>query len=114
METVGGKFLPRVEDYQHHEHQRNGKPEDIPDIYEKATPTTYLHDAVPPFLILHGTEDAAVPIIQNDLFYEDLVQAGISADYYIIEGGWHGSPHFYQPEIKELILAFLNQHLAAK
>ena len=89
----------------------NGKPDDIPEIYEKATPSTYLHKDVPPFLIMHGSEDTTVPMVQNDLFYEDLVKCGIRADYYIIEGATHGSPHFYQPEIKALVLDFLNKSL---
>jgi len=90
----------------------NGKPDDIPEIYAKATPSTYLHKDVPPFLILHGTEDFVVPIAQNDIFYEHLIEHGISADYYAVEGGAHGSAHFYQPEIKKIVLDFLNKTLA--
>lgn len=86
----------------------NGKPDDIPEVYEKATPTTYMRPGLPPFLILHGTNDKAVPINQNDLFYEDLVKAGGYVDYYIIEGARHGGPEFYQPEVKKIILDFLN------
>lgn len=89
----------------------NGKPEDIPEVYEKATPTTYMRAGLPPFLILHGTEDKAVPIIQNDLFYEDLVKAGTDVDYYRVVGAGHGGPEFYQPEVKRIILDFLNKHL---
>lgn len=87
----------------------NGKPDDIPEIYEKATPTTYVREGLPPFLILHGTKDAAVPVIQNDLFYEDLVKVGTDVDYYVIEGAGHGSPEFYQPEVKKIILDFMDK-----
>lgn len=89
----------------------NGKPEDIPEVYRKATPSTYMRKGLPPFLILHGTDDKAVPIIQNDLFYEDLVQAGGDVDYYRVAGAGHGGPEFYQPKMKKIILDFMNKYL---
>lgn len=92
----------------------NGKPEDIPEVYRKATPSNYMRKGLPPFLILHGTEDKAVPIIQNDLFYEDLVQAGAQVDYYRVIGAGHGGAQFYQPEMKKIILDFLNRHFMPK
>ena len=63
---------------------------------------------------MHGDKDALVPVLQNDLFYEDLKAAGGVVDYYILEGGGHGSPHFYQPEVKQIVLDFLNQYMPAR
>lgn len=89
----------------------NGKPDDIPEVYRKATPTTYMRKGLPPFLLLHGTEDKAVPVIQNDLFYDDLLNAGTDVDYYRVIGAGHGGPEFYQPEVKKIILDFMNKYL---
>ena len=88
----------------------NGKPDDIPEIYRKATPTTYVRKGLPPFLLLHGTDDKAVPVIQNDLFYDDLLEAGTDVDYYRVIGAGHGGPEFYQPEVKKIILDFMNKY----
>lgn len=89
----------------------NGKPEDIPETYKKATPTTYVREGLPPFLLLHGTDDKAVPVIQNDLFYDDLKGAGTEVDYYRVIGAGHGGSEFYQPQIKRIILEFMNKYL---
>lgn len=88
-----------------------GKPDEIPELYEKASPVCYIRKGLPPFLLLHGSNDKMVPQIQNDLFYEKLIESGNEADYYIIEDAGHGADEFYQPEIKKIVLEFLDKHL---
>lgn len=65
----------------------------------------------PPFLILHGSADRTVPIIQSERFYDALHKNGIRSDFYVLEGAGHGEDCFYTDEIKERILLFLNEVL---
>jgi acetyl esterase/lipase len=67
----------------------------------------------PPFLLLHGSADDLVKVEQSEMFYQALNQAGVSVDFYVIEGANHGDVHFVQIEIKEIILEFLNKTLGA-
>ena len=62
-----------------------------------------------PFLILHGTNDCTVPIEQSNKLYEKLQEKGVYVEYYQILGAGHGEDIFYQKEIKELVLTFLNK-----
>lgn len=63
----------------------------------------------PPFLILHGTEDALVDIrTQSDAFYERLRALGVPVTYYRLQGAGHGDDAFYQDAIKEKILRFMH------
>ena len=77
----------------------------------KASPITYITQKTPPFLILHGTADDAVPISQSDTLYEALKEKGVTAEYLKIAGAGHATSHFIQEEIKERILDFLKRHL---
>lgn len=76
----------------------------------RASAINYVTPETPPFMILHGTEDMGVNIArQSDVFYDKLAANGVRTEYYRLEGEGHGADAFYQPEIKEKILAFLNE-----
>lgn len=76
---------------------------------DRASAITYVNPDTPPFMLLHGTEDAGVDIAhQSDAFYDKLVENGVKVEYWRLEGEGHGADAFYQPEIKERIIAFLN------
>lgn len=76
--------------------------------------TKFITGQTPPFLILHGDADTIVPVSQSQLLYDALQAAGVQSDFYIFEGAEHADAPFTQDETKELILAFLQQVLAAK
>lgn len=61
----------------------------------------------PPFLIFHGETDDLVPVSQSDTLYEHLCQAGVRADYYVLEQESHGADAFYQKEIMEIVWKFV-------
>lgn len=71
-------------------------------------------DAAPPFFIAHGTDDPLVPIAHSDLLYDRLVQHGIPVEYHPIEGASHAGSQFYQEELRERILGFLERALECK
>ena len=55
---------------------------DRPDLYKEASPMEYVDSNDPPTLILHGTSDDLVPIIQSDRLKARLDSLGIPCVYY--------------------------------
>lgn len=66
----------------------------------------FVRESLPPFLLLHGTEDQRVYIERSDYLYEQLQAKNVSVEYYILDGASHASAHFSQPEVKQIILSF--------
>lgn len=63
-----------------------------------------------PMMILQGTADVLVhPDKHSDLLYDALEKAGAPVDYYLIEGADHAAAEFYQDEMKEVMLEFMNR-----
>lgn len=56
-----------------------------------------------------GSADPLVPIAQSERFYELLTQNGVDAEYYILDGGSHGTGEFYQSNIMDRVTAFLDR-----
>ena len=58
--------------------------------WASASPLTYANAGAPPFLIVHGDADEAVPVEQAELFYQALHQAGAPVEKIILHNGSHG------------------------
>ena len=43
--------------------------------------------------------------------YKRLVDAGVEANRYVIAGASHGGPLFNQPQVVDIMVNFLNEHL---
>ncbi len=56
----------------------------------EASPITYVHKNMPPYLLIHGTEDAAVPFNLSVKMCEKMRQAGASCEVFPVEGAPHG------------------------
>ena len=56
----------------------------------EASPHTYLSKKTPPFLVIHGTEDAAVPYEQAKLHVELFRKHGIPVELITVQDGVHG------------------------
>jgi alpha-L-fucosidase 2 len=81
----------------------------------EASPVMYLRRGAPPFLLIHGDRDRAVPIAQSTHLQMALQDAGVSCDLMIIEHGGHGTGRWHTiPAIRnweaELVL-WLNSKL---
>ena len=82
-----------------------------------ASPVTYAHKGAPPFLIVHGDMDDAVPVEQAECLYAALSKAGAPVDKIILHHGGHGlepvgGEMFPSAETAfGMILAFLARHL---
>ena len=76
---------------------------------DKASAIQYVSEETPPFMILHGTEDAVVPMAQSEKLYNTLQKAGIPCEIAVVEGAAHGDDLFYQDEMTDLVLSFLDR-----
>lgn len=61
-----------------------------PNLVQAANPVNYARPEAPPFLILHGLSDAAVPSHQSELLYEALASHHNDVTLYLVKGLGHG------------------------
>ena len=69
--------------------------EENPELWAKASPSTYVGPESAPFLFLHGTDDQSVPYWQSVDMMDALKAAGVSAEIFTAEGADH--PFFLGP-----------------
>ena len=63
----------------------------------------------PPIMILQGLDDSLVdPKVHGEVLYDALEAKGARVEYYLVEGANHADHHFYQDEMKEIVLEFMN------
>ena len=80
----------------------------VPTLVQQANPIAYVKPGLPPFLILHGLSDRAVPHSQSVLLYEALAAAGGEAQLALIPGIGHG--FFNRPHIDDAGPRTLTMH----
>jgi dipeptidyl aminopeptidase/acylaminoacyl peptidase len=79
----------------------------------EASPITYVTSQVPPFLLIHGDKDSAVPLDQSKRFQSALKAAGARCDLIVIPGGphstgaWHHIPGV--PDWEKQMVQWLNR-----
>jgi dipeptidyl aminopeptidase/acylaminoacyl peptidase len=88
----------------------------IPRIAERvreASPITYVHAGMPPFLIQHGRLDHLVPMQQSVLLAEAIEErAGRDrVEFEILEHAGHGDPLFEADGNMSRVFAFLDRNL---
>lgn len=74
-------------------------------VLREASAATYVKKGLPPFLLIHGTKDEAVPYDQSVKFNTLLKAAGVKTEFYTVENGIHGvinweknpEQHSYKP-----------------
>jgi len=64
---------------------------DDPDaaLLREASPIQYVSGDEPPFLILHGEQDSAVPVAQAQVFYQKLIDSGVDAELVVVRNANH-------------------------
>lgn len=82
---------------------------DHPDRAERASPAAYVDGDEPPFLVVHGSHDGAVPRAQSDRLVAALGGAGDEVTYHVVAGAGHGE--FDDPAVPELVDGFFDRHL---
>lgn len=81
------------------------------DKAERANPIAYVSKDDPPFLILHGDQDATVPFNQSELLADALRKAGLDVTFQPVKGAGHGGPQFSSEENRKLVEEFFDKHL---
>jgi acetyl esterase/lipase len=74
-------------------------------VLREASAATYVKKGLPPFLLIHGTKDEAVPYDQSVKFNAQLKAVGVKTEFYRVENGIHGvinwekvpEQHSYKP-----------------
>jgi dienelactone hydrolase len=67
-----------------------GSPTDVPEVYQRCSPLTYVGDVVAPVLVLAGANDPRCPIRQIDNWLEAAAALGKDVEVYRFDAG-HGS-----------------------
>jgi acetyl esterase/lipase len=60
-----------------------------PDLARAATPIAYVHRDAPPFLLLHGADDIAIPVRQSERLYEALAAEDNDVTLSVLDGLRH-------------------------
>lgn len=71
-----------------------------------ASPVTYVSKDDPPFLIMHGDKDDAIPPLQSEELHKALQAAGVPSQFQLLPGYGHG---FSAPEHLKAVEDFLEQ-----
>ena len=81
----------------------------------KASPIQYVQRGMPPFLLIHGTEDEQVFYSQSVKMHERMTQLELNCELFTVEGGRHGvGPWEKNPKFqayKEKMVAWLKNVL---
>ena len=67
-----------------------GYPEDVPDMYRLACPTTHVGPGSPPTLLMQGNKDFLVPLDGTQALYAKLVESGVPAIDVVFPWTQHG------------------------
>jgi dipeptidyl aminopeptidase/acylaminoacyl peptidase len=80
---------------------------------QRANPIQYITKDDPPFLIVHGDKDPAVPLQQSQLLADALKKNGVQVTFHVVPGGGHGGPEFIKPDELERLFVFFGNTLKA-
>jgi dipeptidyl aminopeptidase/acylaminoacyl peptidase len=67
-----------------------GTPDEVPDVYERCSPLTYVAQVAAPVLVVAGANDPRCPIRQVDNYLGRLTELGKDHEVYRFDAG-HGS-----------------------
>lgn len=86
-------------------------PDNVPELAKKAGGINGINVKTCPVLVMHGDSDRTVNIGQSELYYNAMTQQEKEISYYVIHGADHGSNEFFQEEVHQIVLGFLNEKL---
>lgn len=84
-----------------------------PELWAKASPLSYVGKDNPPFLLMHGDQDKAVPFEESMVLANRLKAAGVQAELFVVPGAPHGfanRPPWFQDSL-DRIERFLSRTL---
>ena len=81
------------------------------DVRNNIESTNPISQKTPPFLLMHGDADTLVLPNQTEMLHKALIENGVDSKRYIVPGAGHSDEYWFQPEVTELILDFLNEKI---
>lgn len=86
------------------------------DAARNASPITYVSADDPPFMLIHGTKDQAVPFNQSERLHAALLKSEVESVLIPIPGGEHGNfdKSDVHPEVVQRMRQFFDKHLLGK
>ncbi|MFC1900813.1 alpha/beta hydrolase fold domain-containing protein [Chloroflexota bacterium] len=115
--TIMGRFGTRTE-FSAEAKFLGGTMEEIPDVYVKASPITYVSTDDPPLLMVHGNMDYTVSFKQSEHMLDAYQQEGLEATLIEVKDAGHGfrkvTDNPVVPSIEEIeqaVLDFFVKHL---
>lgn len=78
---------------------------------ESASAIWRVTPSAPPHLILQGLDDQVGSPSQSRNYYEKLLENGVTAELLELEGAQHGDDLFFQNEVKDQVIRFLQSEL---
>lgn len=76
-----------------------------------ASPMGHVKENMPPFLIMHGSEDKLVSPVQSEQLYDALSEKGNKVDYIVVEGAGHGDLYWYQKPVIDKVVSWFQENL---
>ena len=84
---------------------------DVRNNIESTNPISYISQKTPPFLLMHGDADTLVLPNQTEMLHKALIEKGVDSKRYIVPGAGHSDEYWFQTEVTELIIDFLNEKI---
>ncbi len=93
--------------------QSNGILDDV-ERARWASPMGHLKRGLPPFLLMHGTADQMVSKRQSDHLFNALKELNVPVDYINLQDAGHGSDHWFQQPVIDIIVGWFQAKLMKK
>ncbi len=87
-----------------------GTPQENPDFWNAISANSYLADISGPLQLHHGTGDAEVPLEFSQTLYDELKQAGKTAEFYTYKDDNHNLSNYFSQAMTRTI-EFFNKYL---
>ncbi|MBT9777538.1 alpha/beta hydrolase fold domain-containing protein [Clostridium sp. MCC353] len=90
-----------------------GDPATMKERAKEASVNLRITETMCPILIAHGDSDPLVPCSISEEFYDAVKEKGMEdrAELYLLKNGEHGSPEFFQEEMRKIALEFFDKIL---
>jgi dipeptidyl aminopeptidase/acylaminoacyl peptidase len=86
--------------------EQYGTPEENPEFWNGISVNSYLADLSGPIQLHHGTADESVPLKASQTLYEQMLAAGMPAEFYTYEGDNHNLSGFFTTAMNRTIKFF--------
>jgi acetyl esterase/lipase len=89
-----------------------GTSEEMPDRYRRASPLPAATADAPPTLLVHGSDDKAVPVAQSERYRDRLADLEVETELYTVDGDHMAAfRNEWYDDIVERSVAFLRSNL---